>query len=522
MMQMTMDNNVDATSEVARRARELYDERRLAVYKQTDRIFLILMPAQWLAGIIFALVISPRTWIGQYSQTHIHVWLAILLGGAISAFPILLAWLRPGQALTRYVIAVAQLLMSALLIHLTGGRIETHFHVFGSLAFLAFYRDWRVLIPGTVVVALDHLLRGLFWPESVFGVLAASEWRWLEHAGWVVFEDIFLVLSCLLMTREMWTSAERQSKLEVLVSKLSGAISDIRLASQSLSTASSQLVMSSQSLSDGTSEQASGIQETATSLEQMNTSIGQNAENSRLMEQMALRGAADAEDSGRAVSESLRAMKTIAEKITIIEEIAYQTNLLALNAAIEAARAGDNGRGFAVVAVEVRKLAERSQNAAKEIRGLASSSLDVAEQSGKLLGELVPSIKKTADLVQEVAAASTEQASGVAQITRAMSQVDMVTQRNASAAEELAVTAEQLTAQADGLLQLTASLEKDTFGFTDAQEANGGHLVQPPSEGIHAMAVPGLLPLNGTSGVRPAMAESGTGTRNLWRAFTGN
>src|SRR5215471_14980774 len=152
-MQTTSDNNPDVTAEAGCRTREIYDQQRLAVYRQTDRIFLILMPAQWIAGIIFALVISPKTWIGQYSQTHIHVWLAILLGGAISIFPIVLAWLRPGQALTRYVIAVAQLLMSALLIHLTGGRIETHFHVFGSLAILAFYRDWRLFIPATLVVA---------------------------------------------------------------------------------------------------------------------------------------------------------------------------------------------------------------------------------------------------------------------------------------------------------------------------------------------------------------------------------
>jgi two-component system, sensor histidine kinase and response regulator len=184
------------------------------IYRRTDRLFAGLMGAQWIAGIMFALWVSPVAWDGTTSSTHVHVWAAILIGGAISLFPALLAVFRPGYASTRYTIATAQMLMSALLIHLTGGRIETHFHVFGSLAFLAFYRDWRVLVPATVVVALDHMLRGLFWPQSVYGVLVASEWRWVEHAAWVVFEDIVLVMSCVRGTREQRQIADRTAVLE--------------------------------------------------------------------------------------------------------------------------------------------------------------------------------------------------------------------------------------------------------------------------------------------------------------------
>src|SRR5262249_22067782 len=147
----------------------------------------VLMPIQWLAGIAAALLISPRTWIGDQSQVHAHVIAAIFLGGAITALPTALAWLRPGRTSTRHGIAAGQMLTSALLIHLSGGRIETHFHVFGSLAFLAFYRDWKVVLTATLVIATDHLVRGIFFPLSVYGVVTASPWRAIEHAGWVLF-----------------------------------------------------------------------------------------------------------------------------------------------------------------------------------------------------------------------------------------------------------------------------------------------------------------------------------------------
>ena len=209
-----VNREIDQTESIARRGQVLFGQHCQSILKRTDRLFAGLMVFQWLAGIAAALWISPKTWAGQHSQTHLHVWAAVFLGGVISSFPILLALKRPGAASTRYVIATAQMLMSALLIHLTGGRIETHFHVFGSLAFLAFYRDWRVFVPATIVVAADHFVRGVYWPQSVFGVLTASPWRWVEHAGWVIFEDIFLIKSCLQSVKEMRDIAAQKAQLE--------------------------------------------------------------------------------------------------------------------------------------------------------------------------------------------------------------------------------------------------------------------------------------------------------------------
>jgi signal transduction histidine kinase/CheY-like chemotaxis protein len=211
---MTFQSPEDLTS-IRDRSDELWADHRERICRNTDRLFGGLLVLQWLAGIGAALWISPRTWTGVYSETHIHVWAALVLGGCIALPPAFLAWWQPGATLTRHVIAVAQMLASALLIHLTGGRIETHFHVFGSLAFLAFYRDWRVLITGSAVVALDHFLRGVYWPQSVFGSASVSQWRWLEHAGWVVFEDLFLIYTCVRSQREMKEIAMHRAKLEV-------------------------------------------------------------------------------------------------------------------------------------------------------------------------------------------------------------------------------------------------------------------------------------------------------------------
>lgn len=197
------------------RTEVIFKERQRAIYARTDRMFACLMPFQWVASIIVACFISPATWAGTFSEPHIHLFAAIFLGGLITIFPVLMAIFQPGETLTRHCIATGQALMSALLIHLSGGRIEAHFHVFCSLAFLSLYRDPRIFIAPTLVVATDHALRGLFWPQSVYGVAVMEPLRWLEHTGWVLFEDIVLIISSIKSTNDMHGYAYNQAKVEM-------------------------------------------------------------------------------------------------------------------------------------------------------------------------------------------------------------------------------------------------------------------------------------------------------------------
>jgi len=236
-----------------------------------------------------------------------------------------------------------------------------------------------------------------------------------------------------------------------MVERIKRVVADVKGSSDNVASGSQQLSSGAEQMSQGTTEQAASAEEASSSVEEMNATIKQNADNASQTEKIALKSSSDAQESGRAVSETVSAMKEIASKISIIEEIARQTNLLALNAAIEAARAGEHGKGFAVVASEVRKLAERSQTAAGEISRLSTTSVEVAEKAGAMLAKLVPDIQKTAELVQEISAASKEQNAGSDQINSAIQQLNQVIQQNAGAAEEMSSTAEELSSQAEQL-----------------------------------------------------------------------
>ncbi|MBU2549662.1 MAG: HAMP domain-containing protein [Proteobacteria bacterium] len=268
--------------------------------------------------------------------------------------------------------------------------------------------------------------------------------------------------------------------MDNMVQALKEVVTDVRSASDNVATGSQELSAGSEQLSQGATEQAAAAEQASSSMEEMGSNISQNADNAQQTEKIAIKAAQDGTEGGRAVAETVKAMKDIAERISIIEEIARQTDLLALNAAIEAARAGEHGKGFAVVASEVRKLAERSQTAAGEISKLAANSVQVAEQAGELLGKLVPDIQNTAQLVQEISAASGEQNTGAQQINSALQQLDMVIQQNAQASEEMAATSEELASQAEMLQQAIGFFRTNETGRRVEKKKASSQAAQRP------------------------------------------
>ena len=319
------------------------------------------------------------------------------------------------------------------------------------------YNESRQLMIGTIVGALvAGAVLGLLISRSVSKPLGQA----VEAANRLAEGDLTVRIEA--KTRD--EIGQLMQAMQNMVTKLSQVVTEVNGGAEALAGASEEVSATAQSLSQASSEQAAGVEETSASIEQMTASISQNTENAKVTDGMASKAAGEATEGGEAVKATVSAMKQIAQKIGIIDDIAYQTNLLALNAAIEAARAGEHGKGFAVVAAEVRKLAERSQVAAQEIGTVASSSVELAERAGKLLDEMVPSIKRTSDLVQEITAASEEQASGVGQINAAVSQLSQTTQQNASSSEELAATAEEMSSQAMQLQQLMAFFKVNGHG----------------------------------------------------------
>jgi len=307
----------------------------------------------------------------------------------------------------------------------------------------------RVMISVVIAAAILAILLGIFVTRVVVRQIGGEP----DYAA-----DIVRRVAEGDLTVDVQLKANDTSSLlaamSQMVKQLTRVIGDVRSSADSLASASEQVSASSQVLSQNASEQAASVEETSASMEEIAATVAQNAENAKVTDGIASKSAHDAREGGEAVGETVQAMKQIAQKIGIIDDIAYQTNLLALNAAIEAARAGDHGKGFAVVAAEVRKLAERSQVAAQEISGLAGNSVSMAERAGSLLGDMVPSISRTADLVQEISAASREQTSGLEQINAAISQLTQTTQANASASEELSSTAEEMSSQAVQLQEM--------------------------------------------------------------------
>jgi methyl-accepting chemotaxis protein len=319
-------------------------------------------------------------------------------------------------------------------------------------------RDTTTAIAGMVVGVIIALTLGIVLTKSITGPV----YKGVDFARKLSQGDL---------TAEV--DVDQKDELGILaqalrdmLQRLREVVTEVQSASDNVASGSEELSASAEQLSQGATEQAASVEEVSSSMEEMGSNIRQNADNASQTEKIALKAAQDAEAGGKAVVQAVGAMKNIAEKISIVEEIARQTNLLALNAAIEAARAGEHGKGFAVVAAEVRKLAERSGTAAAEISELSSSTVSVADQAGQMLTKLVPDIQRTAELVQEISAASNEQNAGAEQINKALQQLDQVIQQNASASEEMASTSEELSSQAE---QLQSTISFFHLGATAAR-----------------------------------------------------
>jgi methyl-accepting chemotaxis protein len=303
---------------------------------------------------------------------------------------------------------------------------------------------WQILIPtilamGLIILVVILVVRSIVQPLEE----AVAVSNLMAHGD----------LSMDINVRSRDEVGQLSDSMSNMIKELRRVVGEVRMASEQVAAGSEELAASAIELSQGATEQAASVEEVSASMEEMTSSIGQNAENAQTTNSMTNQAAVDTDQGGQAVAKTVDAMKQIADKILIVEEIARQTNLLALNAAIEAARAGEHGKGFAVVAAEVRKLAERSGTAAAEISELSISSVKVAEEAGQLLGKIVPDIRKTAELVQEIAAASNEQNAGGDQVNKAIQELDKVIQGNASASEEVASTAEELSSHAVQLQQ---------------------------------------------------------------------
>ncbi len=324
------------------------------------------------------------------------------------------------------------------------------------------------------VLSLIAITAGILFGVMISRSLSRQLIRSVEFAKTITKGD----LQGKLEIRQKDEIGQLADALNGMAATIKNIVADVQNTADSVASGSQQLSSNSEQMSQGNTEQAASAEEASASIEQMNATIRQNADNAHQTEQIAIKSAYDAQESGKAVFETVGAMKEIAQKISIIEEIARQTNLLALNAAIEAARAGEHGKGFAVVAAEVRKLAERSQTAAGEISALSGTSVEIAVRAGEMLRKLVPDIQKTAELVQEISAASKEQTSGADQINSAIQQLNQVIQRNAGASEEMASTAEELSSHAQQL-QMSIEYFKTGTGHARAYASSSPRRTHP-------------------------------------------
>ncbi|HEY9754994.1 MAG TPA: methyl-accepting chemotaxis protein [Oculatellaceae cyanobacterium] len=492
------------------RTNNLYAAQLHQIAKRTDQLFVWLMIGQWLFAIVISLTVSPIAWSGAEKFPHPHVVYAIVLGGVITALPVYFGLAHCGSIASRHVIAVSQMLMSGLLIHLTGGRIETHFHIFGSLAILSFYRDWKVLLSATIATALDHFIRGTYWPQSMFGVITASPWRWVEHAAWVIFEDIFLAIAGWQSLEDTRANCRRQAELEE-----SGDLN------RTLNELADGLYGSGARISEALAELASNAQETLAAVTETTTIVDEVrqtaevsshkarrvAEDAKMVIQISERGkqASDQTVAGmKHIREQMQAIadgmskltnqsKQIGEIIAVVDDLAQQSNLLSVNASIEAAKAGEYGRGFAVVADEVKNLSKESKEATAHVRKIlndisdatvsatlstesgtkaVASGEEVVRQAKDSILALSDSIVQASETSTQIEVTSQQQLVGMQQVVSAMESVKEASNHNVRSVRDLEQAVNNLNELGKSLKALIESRANQSVAI------NGSEAVQ--------------------------------------------